>query len=78
MTLQRMRSAAAALALAGILCAAPAYAAQWEGPILFPVRFESALEWISRLWLGTRPRSQEPWRNPATKSTLMAAQSRQP
>ena len=53
MALQRTRNAAAALALAGILCvAAPAHAARWDEPVAISEWIESALEWISRLWVG--------------------------
>ena len=61
MALQRIRNAAAALALAGILCAAtPANAAHRAGLIAFPGWIESALEWISRVWVGSEARKPKP------------------
>jgi hypothetical protein len=61
MTAKGMRSAAAALALAGVLgLAAPAHAARWEGPAAIPGWIDSALEWISRLWLGKEASAPKP------------------
>jgi hypothetical protein len=61
MTVKGMRSAAVALAFAGVLgLAAPAHAARWEGPTAIPGWIDSALEWISRLWLGNEASAPKP------------------
>ena len=61
MNLQRLRSAATALALAGLLgLAAPAHAARWGGPVAFPGWIESALDWIGRLWIGIEAAESKP------------------
>ncbi len=53
MTLQRIRHAAPALALAATLAlAAPAHAAGWDSWTVTPGWFEDALRWISHLWAG--------------------------
>ena len=61
MTMKGLRSAAAALALAGALgLAAPAHAAPWEEPAAIPGWIDSAFEWIARLWLGNEATEQKP------------------
>jgi hypothetical protein len=53
MVLQRIRRAAAVLALAATLAlAAPAHAVGREDSVAGPSWFEAALEWIARLWAG--------------------------
>lgn len=53
MVLQRIRRAAAVLALAATLAlAAPAHAAGWKDFAAGPGWFEQVREWIARLWVG--------------------------
>ena len=58
---QRIRRAAAALALAATLAlAAPAHAAGWEDLGVGPGWIEQAMEWIARLWIGGEARGSAP------------------
>jgi len=53
MVLQRIRCAAAVLALAATLAlAAPVHAAGWEDLAVGPGWIEQVREWIARLWVG--------------------------
>jgi hypothetical protein len=56
MSPHRIRTTAAALALAAILLlGAPAHAAGWESWTAPPDWIENALEWFARLWLEGSP-----------------------
>jgi hypothetical protein len=56
MSFQRIRRAAAVLAVAATLAlAAPARATAWESLAAGPRWLEQALEWVAHLWNGNGP-----------------------